>query len=133
MPEHRDAEIENAGIADRRIVVVDAGRAAGKDDAGGVHGLEPFKVEGVGMDLAVDLLLADATGDQLGGLRAEIKDDDFLGMEGHGQPMYAKDERSGSGLDTLRSGSSEPLLVMMTSWTWLSRRPAVEIWTNRAF
>ena len=87
--EHRHAQVEEARVAERRVRVVDAGRAAGEDDARGLHGPEPVEFQGVGVDLAVHLLLADAAGDELGGLRAEIKDDDLLGVGRHGLPVSA--------------------------------------------
>ena len=44
-PGSRDRKMPGSLIG--RIIIVDAGRAAGEDDAGGLHGLETFKVQGI--------------------------------------------------------------------------------------
>ena len=77
--EDRDAEVEDARVAARGVGLVNAARAAGEDQALGVELLE-FVDGDVGPDqLAVDALLADPAGDELGVLRAEIEDrDDFV-------------------------------------------------------
>ncbi len=54
--------------------LVDAGRPAGEDDAPGSQLANALGRDVVPHDLAVDVLLAHAPGDQLGVLRAEIED-----------------------------------------------------------
>ena len=78
-----DAEHRHAGLIDRlgrqrRILVEHRGRPARQD-----HRLRLHLAEGglgllVGHDLAIDLLLAHPPRDQLGDLRAEIDDQDFV-------------------------------------------------------
>ena len=71
--EHRDAEPEDAGIAPRGAGLVDTRRPTREDDALRVQRLDAVRGHVVADDLAVDMLLANATGDQLGVLRAEVE------------------------------------------------------------
>ena len=70
-----------AGIALRCAVGVDAGRAAGKDDALGRELANALGRDVVPHDLAVDVLLAHAASDELGVLRAEVEHEHALGGE----------------------------------------------------
>ena len=58
------------------IFLVDAGRAAGEDDAGGGVALDFFELGGAGENDGEDVLFADTARDELGVLRAEVEDDD---------------------------------------------------------
>ena len=57
---------------------IDALRPAGEDDADGVVGADGVKAHVIGVDFAVDVILADAAGDKLVILAAEVKDKNFL-------------------------------------------------------
>src|ERR1043166_2973054 len=72
----RHAEFPDAGVALRRVFAVDARRAPAQDDAGRLD-LRGRRV--VPENLREHLTLADASGDDLGVLRAEIEDYDLLG------------------------------------------------------
>ena len=77
--EDGDAEGEDLGRGARAAGVDDRGRAAGEDDGlraeiGEESGVDPL----VGVDLAVDAELAQAAGDQLGDLAAEVDDEEAL-------------------------------------------------------
>ena len=58
--------------------IIHAVGAAGEDDADGVHGPDVLHGRGIGLDLAVYAALADAAGDQLVILAAEVQHDDGL-------------------------------------------------------
>ena len=58
-----------------RVVLVNARRSAGKDDSFGLERVNFFQRDVERMDLAVNLGLADAAGDQLGVLRTEIENE----------------------------------------------------------
>ena len=76
--QHRHAQVEDVLIRQRRILGVHAGRAAGQDDA---LGLEPGDLRGgrvEAQDLGIDVALADAAGNHLGVLGAEIEEDDLF-------------------------------------------------------
>ena len=70
-----------AGIALRRALGVDARRAAGKDQPFGRKLADARGRDVVPHDLAVHVLLANAAGDELGVLRAEIEHEHALGGE----------------------------------------------------
>ena len=76
--EHRHAGLEDRLRRPRRGGLGHRGRAAGQDDAVGLHRLE----RGLGVlerhDLAIDPLLAHPAGDELGDLGAEIDDEDLV-------------------------------------------------------
>ena len=76
---HREVGLQNPGGYGRRALVVHAGRAAGKDDPLGVQMRYPFAAGGGRNDLRVDLQLADAPGDQVRILGAEIDNRDGVG------------------------------------------------------
>src|SRR3546814_4165198 len=81
--EQRDARIEDR-LRDARATLVDHRRgAAREDDATGSHPFEGFLGRVERRDLAVDAGLADAAGDELGDLTAEIDDQDaVMGLRG---------------------------------------------------
>ena len=88
-PEHRHPELEHrvrSAVARR---LVDRFGAAGEDDALRREGAEPLRVDVERVDLGVHVRLAHPPGDELGVLRAEIEDDDPVGMDvgrgGHGR------------------------------------------------
>ncbi len=74
--EYGDAEIKQFGIAQGRAGSVDAGRAAGKDEAARIQFGDACGGQVVAHNLAKDVLFADAAGDELAVLRAEIEDQD---------------------------------------------------------
>jgi hypothetical protein len=74
--QNRDVEFQYAGVALGGVLIVDGAGAAGKDDPGGGIGANFVYRCGAREDGGEDLLLADATGDELGVLAAEIEDDD---------------------------------------------------------
>src|SRR5262249_20415945 len=81
--EHRHAGIENPLRRARRAGLVHGFRTAREDHAFGAHLAE----SGFGLlernNLAIDALLADAAGDQLGDLTAEIDNQNLLMRRGH--------------------------------------------------
>ena len=83
--QHGHAQLED-GVRGAVIHFIDAGMAAGEDDAlelavGGVLP-DPVAADVAGMDFAVDVGFADAPRDELGDLRAEIQDQDLLMVHG---------------------------------------------------
>ncbi len=82
--EDRHAEVVDTGVDGGRPVDVDRGRPAGEDDPGGASLGELGGGDRVGHDLAVDVGLADPTGDELGVLGAEVDDEDGVDLRvGH--------------------------------------------------
>ncbi len=82
-----DAEQRNAGLEDGWVglgggAVIDRAWAAGEDDALGLEGEDVAERRGAGEDDGEDVELADATGDELGVLRAEVEDDDGGRLDG---------------------------------------------------
>ena len=87
--EDGEAEVEEGGVDLGGAGLVDAAGAAGEDDAFGGERADAVEGGGEGEDLAVDLAFADAPGDELAVLRAEVEDDDlFLGL--HGVIVYQR-------------------------------------------
>src|SRR5690606_16072006 len=81
----RQARIEHLLRRPRRTLDRGRLRAAGQDDPLRREGRDLGWVVVPGPDLAVDADLADAAGDQLGVLRAEVEDEDLVAMDvGHG-------------------------------------------------
>ncbi len=77
-----DTEIKDGGVDLRRALVIDAGGAAGEDDAAGVQ-LGDLGGGHAGRDEhGKDAALADTPGDELGGLAAEVHDGDDLRASG---------------------------------------------------
>ena len=92
----------------RRVVLVDAGGAAGEDEAARLQLLDLLPGRVVRDELAVDAALAHAAGDEHRELRAEVDDDDRLGLDG--------DRRRGVGRRLAR------LLRGRSPGTWKPRR-----------
>ena len=83
--EDRDAHVKDACGRHRRAFGKDGGGAARKDHRLGGEGLQEGVVHLVeGMDLAIDVQLAQATRDQLRHLAAEVDDEKaVMGALGH--------------------------------------------------
>ena len=82
--EDRDAEVVDRRVERRRTVDVHALRAAGEDQRRGSPGGDLGGRDAVGHDLGVHRQLADAAGDQLGVLGAEVDDEDGVRVrQGH--------------------------------------------------
>ena len=75
-PEDRNTEIVDRGIHLRRAFLMRTARAACKNDADRVDFPDPVDGDIVRNDLRIDPVFADAAGNQLIVLRAEIHDDD---------------------------------------------------------
>src|SRR5205807_4698048 len=75
-PEHGDAGLERGRVDLGGAAVIDAGRAAAQDQAGRLPVLQLRPGNGAQYQLAVDACLADAPGDQLRVLGAEVEDED---------------------------------------------------------
>ena len=78
---HRHPKLEHRI---RRTVarrLVDRFGAPGEDDALRREGAEPFRVDVERVNLGVHVRLAHPPGDELGVLRAEVEDDDPIGMD----------------------------------------------------
>ena len=74
--EDRQAESEDGRVGGRRVGVIHRAGAAGEDDADGMVRLDFVDRGGAGKDDGEDILFADAAGDELSILRAEVEDDD---------------------------------------------------------
>jgi hypothetical protein len=82
--QHRHAQLEDLGRGARAARLGDAGRAARQDHRPGRQRPQTIAIERVeGMDLGIDVELAQAARDQLRHLAAEIDDEAEL-MAGHG-------------------------------------------------
>ena len=77
--EHGHAQLEHGRWCPGAQGLVGRGGAAREDDRGGREAGDEQVVDGAGVDLAVDAVLAHAARDQLGVLRAEVEDQDALG------------------------------------------------------
>ena len=77
----RNAEVEHGAVDERRAGLIDAEGASGKDDPARLEGADLLHGHRAGMDLAVDVQLANAAGDELRVLRTEIEDEDLLGVQ----------------------------------------------------
>ena len=73
--QHRHAPAEDLGVDGGRILQIDAVGAAGEDDALGVLRLDDGQVRLIGIDLTVDIILADAARDELIVLAAKVQHD----------------------------------------------------------
>src|SRR6267378_4113608 len=78
--EHRDAQVEDAGIGGRRTVIEYRTRPARENDALGVERRDEREVASFArrMDLAVDARFPDAARDQLRELRAVVENEDAV-------------------------------------------------------
>ena len=82
--QHRQAAVEHFGRGGRATGLGGAFRATGQDDALGTEGGDLGRVVVPGPDLAVHTELADAAGNQLGVLRAEVEDEELVVVDvGH--------------------------------------------------
>ena len=99
----RDLAGPDGRIGARGALVVDRVRAAREDDRAGPAALEFGVRRVVRQELAVDVELADAPGDELGELAAEVEDDDGLAILGIGGGRAG---RPGSGPGRRRSARS---------------------------
>ena len=81
--EDGNAELKDGRVDGRGVFFVDAGRAAGEDDAGGLQFAHALGRDVVPDDLAEDVLLAHPAGDQLTVLRAEIEDENTFLLGDH--------------------------------------------------
>ena len=83
--QYRYAQIKNTGIG-LIIGVVHRIGAAGKNNSFGVEGFDFGQWHIEGMQFAIHMRFAHAAGNQLGDLRAEVEDEDFVlghdGLEG---------------------------------------------------
>jgi hypothetical protein len=79
--EHRHAELEHLGWHARGLVLGDRRRAAGEDHAARREIAQRGEVHVVRVEFAVDASLAHAARDQLGVLRAEVEDQDAVGVD----------------------------------------------------
>ena len=80
--EDRHAELEDGSGRPGAGRLVGRGRSAGQDDGRRLEPADMLVVERAGMDLAIDPELAQAAGDQLRILRAEVENQDALGHLG---------------------------------------------------
>ena len=74
--EHRDSEMQHLLVGDGSVFFVDGRRASRQDDAAGAVALDLFEGSGAGKYDGEDVLFADAARNELGVLRAEVKNDD---------------------------------------------------------
>src|SRR5262249_11773260 len=80
--EYGKFQIEDAGIGDRRVFVVDGRRPAGQDDSDGWVAANLFERRVAGKNRGEDVQFADAARNQLRILRPEVEDDNRLGFHG---------------------------------------------------
>ena len=76
--EHGHARVKERGIDVRRVLEIHAVRAAGEDEADGIHREKVRKRRRVGLDLAVNAAFAHAARDELVVLAAKVQYDDGL-------------------------------------------------------
>jgi hypothetical protein len=74
--EHGNAEIEDALVGMRSVVVVDGARASGENDSEGRVAANLVKGRVEGKNDREDFEFPDAARDELGVLRSEVEDDD---------------------------------------------------------
>ena len=72
-PESRDPELEDRRVGERRTLGVDRRGPAGEDERRRIPGQDLVRAEPVRDELRVDPRLADAAGDQLAVLTAEVE------------------------------------------------------------
>jgi len=93
--EHRASDVENCQVEVRCGGVEHTRRPAGQDDANRLPRAQGLRIDGSGVDLAVDTLLANSPRDQLAVLRAKIEHDDAITFEialhggGNHSPSFA--------------------------------------------
>ena len=82
--EYRDSALEYPRLGQRCAVLVDGCGPAGEDDALQVEPVDGCAGSGGGDEFAVNVLLADASGDEPAVLRAVVDDGDAFGFQGFG-------------------------------------------------
>ena len=92
MPEHRHAKIQQFGVGRRRVRVVNRRRPTRENDPQGMQSLNLAERRRAGQHDGEDVLFANAPRNQLRILRAEIEDNDCLGVhslvcQGHGRAV----------------------------------------------
>ncbi len=94
--EHRNAELEHRLRRAQLVLLVGRGMAAGEDDSLGRELAHELVADVVRMDLAEDVRFANAPGDQLRDLRAEVEDQDLVvhGIECHTTEATASARRA---------------------------------------
>src|SRR5690606_16829005 len=109
--EHGDTQLEDLGVDRGRAVLEDARGTAGEDDRRGLQRLDGGDAHRARVDLTVDAELADAPGDELRVLAAEVEDED--GCAGHFGPHIPRAprpcERSSRAAEEARLGDALPL------------------------
>src|SRR5207244_3244656 len=85
----RNIEVKQFRIAARSARLIDARRASGKNDARWLQGADALRRQVVADDLAKDIQLAHAPGDQLAVLRAEIEDQDAFSFRQRHHWVYS--------------------------------------------
>ena len=85
-----DSHLEHRAVHQRRAGLLHAEGAAGEDDPVRRESADLLDGHRAGMDLAVDVQLAHAPGDELRVLRSEVEDEDLLCVQvGHVRPSSA--------------------------------------------
>lgn len=97
--QHGDAQIKDGFGGAVGFVGIDAGVAAGEDDAFeqaiGGEAAHPVAADVAGVDFAIDVGFAHTAGNELRDLGAEVEDEDFL--VGHGRDLPGKNSGLGGG------------------------------------
>jgi hypothetical protein len=111
-PEDGNPQIEQRGIRMRGVGIVDRAGTAGEDNPRRLEGLDLLQRDREGVNLAVDLLLPDPSGDQLGGLRPEIEDEYLFAVDIHGSHIsHVGEATAGVGRRRHRSRGCEDQAV----------------------
>ena len=118
--ENWDSQRKDLGIDPGRVLVIDAGRASGKNDPVRLDTCHLSGGDAEGDDLRINLQLADATGDDLRVLGPEIQDEDF--------GVLGWDNR----LQELRMGLRNSVLVCLVA-RWTIHRPELTLTCDAAF
>jgi hypothetical protein len=79
--QHRDAQIEDGAVHERRARLLHAERASRQDDPARREGADLLHRHRAGVDLAIDVQLANAARDQLRVLRTEVENEDLLSVQ----------------------------------------------------
>src|SRR5438132_3851345 len=97
--EHGEAGLEDVSGGLRSAFVVDGGWAAGEDEAARVEPLDLLPGSVVGDELAVDVALADAAGDEHRVLGTEVDNDDCFAGGGCFDGLSTSGRFGGGGLE----------------------------------
>jgi len=73
-----DAQLEEAWIRMRRVRLIDTFWPAGQDDGTRVESFYSLERKVIGMDFRINAEFTDFSGNELGILRPEIKDEGFI-------------------------------------------------------